>query len=72
MAGMQPVERVPDTDMVVAFDAAGEGDARAGGRHDLGIGLAPSGKEVAAVDHRGGQGAAVDHRAGLRAPQRAG
>ena len=43
-----------------------------GGRHDLGVGLAAGGEEVAAVDHRGGQGAAVDHRADLRAPQRAG
>lgn len=72
MAGMQPVERVPDTDIIVAVDAAGEGDARTSGRQQFGIGLAAGSEEVAAVDYCGGQGAAVDHRAGLRTRQRTG
>ena len=58
--------------VIVAVGAAGEGDPRAGRGQHFGIGAAAGGDELAAVDHRGGQGAVVDHRAGARAPGRAG
>ena len=58
--------------MIVAVGAAGEGDARAGGSEHFGVGAAAGGEEVAAVDHRGGEGAVVDHRSGARAPGGAG
>ena len=58
--------------MIVEVEPAGEGDLRTGRQHDLGLGPALGGEEVAAVDHRGGQGAVVDHRAGARTPVRSG
>ena len=42
------------------------------GQQHLGLGAALGGDEVAAVDHRSGQGAVVDHRSRARAPSRAG
>jgi len=61
MLGADLVERVPDALVVVALGAAGEGDARAGRGAELGVGAAAGGEELAAVDHRGGEGAVVDH-----------
>ena len=54
--------------MIVAVDAAGEGDLRSGWEQHLGFGAALGGEEVAAVDHRRGQRAMVDQRAGARTP----
>ena len=42
------------------------------GKQHLGLGAAPGGEEVAAVDHRRGHRPVVDHRAGARPPGRAG
>jgi hypothetical protein len=54
--------------VIVALDAAGEGDARAGGGVKFGFGAALRGEEVAAVDHRGGKGAMVDGGSRPRLP----
>ena len=62
------LSRVPDALVIVAVGTSGKGDARAGRRPDLGIGAAPGGEELAAVDHRRGQSAVIDHRPGARAP----
>ena len=70
--GVDLVERVPDEVMVVEVEAAGQGDLRARGEHDLGVGLAAGGEEIAAVDHGRGQMPVVDHRSIARAPGRAG
>ena len=68
MLGVDLVERVPDRVMVVEVEPAGEGDLRSGGKQHFGLGAAPGGEELPAVDHRGGQRAVVDHRAGARPP----
>ena len=60
MPGVGLVERVPDPRVVVEVEPAGEGDLGSGGQQHLGLGAAFGGEEVAAVDHRGGQGAVVD------------
>jgi len=70
--GMDLIEFRPDQAVIVEVGAAGHGYLRAGGQHHLGLGSAFCGKEVAAVDHRGGQVAMVDHRAGTRPPGAAG
>ena len=71
MLGVNPVERGPDRVGVVAVLAAGEGDLRAGGQHDLGVRPSAGGDEVAAVDIGGGQRLAVDARAVPGLPHRA-
>ena len=58
--------------MIVAVDAAAEGDLRAGGKMHFGLGLALGRDEVAAVDHGGGQMLVVDHGARARTPGGAG
>jgi hypothetical protein len=61
--GVHPVEHRPDALVILAVEAASEADARRRGQQDLGLGAAPCGEEVAAVDHRRGQGAVVEHGA---------
>jgi hypothetical protein len=68
--GADLVERVPDPRVIVAVHAAGEGDARAGGGEDLGVGASAGGEKFPAVDHRGGEGAVIDHGSGARALRR--
>src|SRR5271166_6700140 len=58
--------------MVVALVAAGEGDLGAGWQHHLGFRPAFRRQEIAAVDHRRGQGATVHHRSCARPPGGAG
>jgi hypothetical protein len=55
--------------VIVAVGPAGEG---AGGSEQLGVGAAAGGEELAAVDHRGGEGAVIDHGSGARAPDGSG
>ncbi len=69
---MHPVQHRPDALVVVEVDPAGERDPRPGGQQHLGLCAALGGDEVAAVDHRSGQGAVVHHRSRARAPGRAG
>src|SRR6266851_6807278 len=68
MLGVNLVEPVPDGAMVVEVETAREGDLGTGRQQHLGLGAAPGGEEVAAVDHCGREGAVVDHRPGARAP----
>ncbi len=72
MLGADLVERGPDELMVVEVGTAGEGDLGTSRHQQLGLGAAPCGEELAAVDHRGGESAVVDHRPGARPPGRAG
>ena len=48
--------------------AAGEGDLGAFRQHQLGVGPAAGGDEVAAVDHGGGQVPVIDEAAGAGTP----
>jgi hypothetical protein len=58
--------------VIVAVESAGESDFRAGGEEHLVVGAAFGGEEIAAVDHRRGQGAVVDERPRARPPGRTG
>ena len=67
-----PVERVPDPVVIIAVEAAGEGDLGAGWNEHLGFGTATGGEEVAGVDHRSGDRLVADLGAGARPPCRSG
>jgi hypothetical protein len=58
--------------MIVEVEPAREGDFWTGRQQRLGLSTALGGEEVAAVDHRGGEGAMADERAGAGTPGRAG
>ncbi len=72
MLGVDLVERAPDQLMVVEVGTTGEGDLRSSGYQQFGLGPAPSGEELPAVDHRSGKRSMIDHRPGARPPGRAG
>ena len=72
MLGEHLVEHGPDALVIGVIDAAGEGDLRAFGQKQLGIGPAAGGDEVPAVDHGGGQVLVVDEAACAGTPGRAG
>ncbi len=72
MLGVHLVEHGPDALVIGVIGAAGEGDLRAFGQHQLGVGAAAGGDEVAAVDHGGGQVLVVDEAARAGTPGRAG
>src|SRR5437899_2444687 len=72
MLGMNLIELVPYQAVIVAVEAAGEGDLRPGRQHDFGVAPAPGGKEVAAVDDSGSQSTMVDLRTAARMPVRSG
>ena len=61
--GTHLVERGPDAPVIVARGAPREGDARAGGNVQFGLGATLCGDEFAAVDHGGRQRAMVDNGA---------
>ena len=58
--GVDLVEPISDQAMVVEVEPTGKRDLRSRRQHYLGFSATPGGEEVAAVDHRGGQGAMVD------------
>ncbi len=53
MLGVDPVERRPDTLVIVAVHPAREGDALARGHQNLGLGPASGHEKIAAVNQRG-------------------
>ena len=53
-----------DAGVIVALDAAGEGNARTGRSENFSVRAAAGGEKFPAVDHRGGERAVIDHGSG--------
>jgi hypothetical protein len=66
--GVHFVEEIPDSNVVVALEAASESDLWTSRHQRLDLSATLGGEIVPAVDHRGGQGTVVDLRAGAGTP----